>query len=177
LWDISNHNAITHQILAGHPSGVNAVAFSEGGDKIISGCFGNQNNLILWDISNPNAITHQLLAGHPIGVTTVALSADGNKIISGSQSNQNNLIVFLLLSTEEKKTLDNCTLTQAQFIYQITLASKRGSQIEIKSPFALAIYNSLPSNIQKLLQLRFKIKLTTEQQQGKCLNPLGCVIF
>src|SRR5579863_5742517 len=56
------------QGLLEHPRAVRAVAFSPDGKRIVSGGFGDDNNLILWDVSNPNNITHQVLEGHPSGV-------------------------------------------------------------------------------------------------------------
>src|SRR3990172_245065 len=92
---------ITHQVLAGHPNNVNTVALSPDGSKIVSGCWGQRNNLILWDISNPGAITQQVLAGHPNDVNTVAFSPDGNRIISGCWGQQNNLILWNVSNPEE----------------------------------------------------------------------------
>ncbi len=80
--------------LVGHPDTVYSVAFNYDGTKIVSGCKGHQNNLILWDISNPHNIVYQTFVGHPSRVNSVAFNHDGTKIISGCDGNQNNLILW-----------------------------------------------------------------------------------
>jgi WD40 repeat protein len=82
------------QVLVGHSGGVRAVAFSFDGKRIVSGGFGDQNNLILWDMSDPNNITHQVLQGHQASIYAVAFSPNGNYIVLGCQGDQNNLIVL-----------------------------------------------------------------------------------
>jgi WD40 repeat protein len=94
LWDVSNPNNITHQVLEGHPSGVIAVAFSLDGKYIVSGGFGDERNLIVWNLNNPNNITHQVLEGHQGSIYAVAFSPNGNYIVLGCQGDQNNLIVL-----------------------------------------------------------------------------------
>src|SRR3990172_6290775 len=157
LWDISNPGAITQQVLAGHPNAVRTVAFSPDGSKIVSGCLGQRSNLIVWDISNPGAITHQVLAGHPNAVFSVAFSPDGKMIVSGSNGQQSNLILHQLIAVAEEKALQNCNSAQAQFLYQLCLASVRGFSIQLTSPYAMGMLDGLSPIIQKLLRERLGI--------------------
>jgi WD40 repeat protein len=80
--------------LVGHPDTVMAMAISPDGTKLISGCDGEQNNLILWNISNPQKISYQVLVGHPGTVLSVAFSPDSKHIISSSDTVNNNLILW-----------------------------------------------------------------------------------
>src|SRR3990170_3989866 len=157
LWDISNPGVITHQVLAGNPDNVFSVAFSPDGSKIVSGCLGQRSNLIVWDISNPGAITHQVLAGHPNAVFSVAFSPDGKMIVSGSNGQQSNLILHQLVAVAEEKALQNCNSAQAQFLYQLCLASVRGFSIQLTSPYAMGMLDGLSPIIQKLLRERLGI--------------------
>lgn len=92
--------------LVGHPAQVNVAAFSSNGKKIISGCHGNQDNLIVWDISDINNVTHKVLIGHPDDVSAVALSSDGKRIVSGCLGDQDNLILW---DSETGKKIQNLT--------------------------------------------------------------------
>ena len=67
--------------LVGHPESVTSAAFNSAGNKIVSGCLGAQNNLIVWDISDSTAITQQPLTGSMVDVWSVSFSRDGTKII------------------------------------------------------------------------------------------------
>ena len=73
VWDMSNPNNITHQMLVGHSRSVHSVTFSSDGKRIVSGSSGDQNNLIVWDMSNPHNIIHQALVGSSSDVNSVAL--------------------------------------------------------------------------------------------------------
>ena len=53
LWDITDLSNITRRELVGHPRDVYSVALSYDGTKMVSGCYGSQNNLIVWDASDP----------------------------------------------------------------------------------------------------------------------------
>ena len=60
--------------------GVNSVAWSPDGTKIVSGS--DDNTIRVWDVSNND---HIKLEGHTEGVWSVAWSPDGTMIVSGSE--------------------------------------------------------------------------------------------
>ncbi len=66
--------------LAGHTMGVNSVAYSPNGTKIISGSL--DNTVKIWDANTGQCL--QTLEGHSDDVNSVAYSPDGTKFISGS---------------------------------------------------------------------------------------------
>lgn len=70
------------RVCVGHPTDVLSVAFSPDGKKIVSGCAGDNNNLIVWDVSDRNNITGTILNGHPGDVLSVAFTRDGMSIVS-----------------------------------------------------------------------------------------------
>ena len=49
---IAKYAVQRRKILLGHQNDVQSVAFSPDGTKIVSGCVGKENNLILWDVSS-----------------------------------------------------------------------------------------------------------------------------
>ena len=67
--------------LEGHRSGVDSVAFSPNGQRIVSGS--EDSMLRLWDAQTGAAIG-QPLKGHVTRVSSVAFSPDGQRIVSGS---------------------------------------------------------------------------------------------
>jgi len=69
-----------------------SVAFSPDGKKIVSSCWGGQNNLLVWDADTGRQISN--LVGHPYGVASVAFNPDGKKIVSGCEGAHNNLMVW-----------------------------------------------------------------------------------
>jgi hypothetical protein len=66
--------------LAGHTEGVQAVALSADGRRVVSGS--GDNTLKLWDLESGAEL--MTLAGHTSFVAAVALSADGRRALSGS---------------------------------------------------------------------------------------------
>ncbi|NEQ19179.1 MAG: hypothetical protein F6K28_04675 [Microcoleus sp. SIO2G3] len=64
-----------------HTNGVNSVAFSPNGEKIVTGS--NDQTVRLWDASTGKPIGQPLI-GHTNGVNSVAFSPDGEKIVSSS---------------------------------------------------------------------------------------------
>ena len=161
---------------------VNSVAFSPDGSKIISGGGGmgidgrHKSSLILSDISDPKNISHQILGGHSKAIYSVAFSSDGTKIVSGGLGN---LVLHELLSPEEKKALENCTSAQAQFLYQLCLTSTRKFSIELKSPYAIGVFDTLSPLIQKKLQRIFNLSIIPmpDTQQRPKGHKGDCVIF
>ena len=77
------HRAFTHPcerlLFAGHSGGVWSVAFSPGGDRIVSG--GDDGTLRLWDLEGRQI--GGAFAGHSGGVGSVAFSPGGDRIVSG----------------------------------------------------------------------------------------------
>ncbi|WP_242482094.1 caspase family protein [Trichormus variabilis] len=67
-------------IIQGHESGVNSVAFSPDGQRIVSGS--GDKTLRLWDVNGQPI--GQPLIGHEGAVKSVAFSPDGQRIVSGS---------------------------------------------------------------------------------------------
>ena len=76
-----NWSAIQN-ILAGHSSNVNSVAFSPGGSRIVSGS--SDETIRLWDAATGDGIGKPL-EGHSSSVFSVAFSPDGSRIVSGSE--------------------------------------------------------------------------------------------
>ena len=81
LWDTGTGAAIGEP-LAGHRSGVNSVAFSPDGQRIVSGSW--DQTVRLWDVETGVAIGEPLI-GHGSDVYSVAFSPDGQRIASGSR--------------------------------------------------------------------------------------------
>ena len=68
------------QTLTGHTAGVNSVAFSSDGQRIVSGS--RDKTLKIWDANTGKEL--QTLKGHTSYVYSVAFSPDGQRIVSGS---------------------------------------------------------------------------------------------
>ncbi|KIK50689.1 hypothetical protein GYMLUDRAFT_134386, partial [Collybiopsis luxurians FD-317 M1] len=69
-------------ILVGHERGINSVAFSQNGRRIVSGS--DDGTVRIWDAEIGNALGKPL-KGHNHWVQSVAFSPDGRRIVSGSQ--------------------------------------------------------------------------------------------
>ncbi len=69
------------KVFDGHRDYVNVVAFSQDGNRIVSGSDGTQNNLILWNGRTGKQI--KVLDGHRNYIKAVAFSLDGEYIVSG----------------------------------------------------------------------------------------------
>ena len=70
--------------LEGHEGGVNSVAFSADGTRIVSGSF--DKTIRVWDAGTGKSVMEPL-RGHKGRVNSVAFSADGTRIVSGSDDN------------------------------------------------------------------------------------------
>jgi len=68
------------QTLTGHTRGINSVAFSNDGTRIVSGTY---NEIKIWDAQNGGAAL-QTLSGHTSYVWSVGFNNDGTRIVSGS---------------------------------------------------------------------------------------------
>ncbi|KAJ3995205.1 WD40 repeat-like protein [Lentinula boryana] len=68
-------------ILKGHTQGIDAVAFSPDGKRIVSGS--RDESIRIWNADTGEAIGDPL-QGHSHGVSSVAFSPDGKRIVSGS---------------------------------------------------------------------------------------------
>jgi WD40 repeat protein len=68
--------------MTGHDSGVNSVAFSHDGSRIVSGSW--DTTLRLWDAKTGQPIGAPL-TGHDSGVHSVGFSLDGARIVSASE--------------------------------------------------------------------------------------------
>ena len=73
--------ALEQNLLQGHTSGVNSVAFSPDGRSIVSGS--DDRSVRLWNAETRQPIG-QPLQGHTGSVLSVAFSPDGRRIVSGS---------------------------------------------------------------------------------------------
>jgi WD40 repeat protein len=68
-------------VLAGHENGVDCVAFSRDGKKIVSGSW--DKTIRIWNAETGGVISGPF-KGHKSGVNSVMFSPDGNHIVSGS---------------------------------------------------------------------------------------------
>ena len=84
LWDLTNKDAITSQLLLGHAKPVESVFLTEDGNW---GVTGSENGTVrLWNLANKDAITSRLLLGHRELVESVACTADGNWVLTVSSA-------------------------------------------------------------------------------------------
>jgi WD40 repeat protein len=85
LWDAESGRLI--HTFEGHTDGVNAVAFSPDGMRLLSGSgsVGEGAELKLWDAASGQLL--RTFDGHSRGVTSVAFSPDGTRLLSGSNDN------------------------------------------------------------------------------------------
>ena len=137
--------------LVGHPNYIFSVAFSPDGTKIVSSCWGDQNNLIIWDAITGKRLCN--LVGHPNNVMSVAFSPDGKKIVSSCWGGQNNLLVWTLLTDQEELLLErinNYTTEHIRLIYQLCSELAKGSIKQLAGD-RLALYQTLPQEMQLLL--------------------------
>ncbi|KIN97133.1 hypothetical protein M404DRAFT_37720, partial [Pisolithus tinctorius Marx 270] len=75
---------VEQQLLQGHASEVQSVAFSPDGKRIVSGS--RDKTVRVWDVEGGVQIGNPL-EGHSDGVYSVAFSPDGKRIVSGSEDN------------------------------------------------------------------------------------------
>jgi len=99
--------------------------------------------LVLFDVKSG---TFRKLNDFP-GILKVAFSSDGTKVIGGDQ--YKDVIMQVLVSDEEEKSLYDCDLATALFLYKLCLAPK--DKITILSDSERDIFNSLPKFVQDLL--------------------------
>lgn len=78
IWDIDSEE--NNLVLPGHTDGVNSVAVSPDGKKIVSGS--NDSTIMVWDFESGRTIL--VLDEHEGRVGSVAISPDGKKIVSSS---------------------------------------------------------------------------------------------
>ncbi|KAF9544390.1 WD40 repeat-like protein [Agrocybe pediades] len=80
IWDIHARTTICGP-LVGHSTWVSALAFSQGGKKLISGSY--DTTIQIWDVDTGNLVAGPF-EGHTLTISSLALSSDGIKLISGS---------------------------------------------------------------------------------------------
>ncbi|KAF4609693.1 hypothetical protein D9613_011929 [Agrocybe pediades] len=80
IWDIHARTTICGP-LVGHSTWVSALAFSQGGKKLISGSY--DTTIQIWDVDTGNLVAGPF-EGHTLTISSLALSSDGTKLISGS---------------------------------------------------------------------------------------------
>jgi TIR domain/WD domain, G-beta repeat len=69
--------------LAGHTGGVNAIAFSPDGQRVLTGS--DDNTAKLWDAATGKAVA--TFDGHTGALRSVAFSPDGQRVLTGSDDN------------------------------------------------------------------------------------------
>ena len=80
LWGKAFNKLRYTRTLFGHSAGVNSVAWSSDGTKLVSGSY--DQTLKIWDAKTGTEMRH--LAGHTDSVNSVAWSPDGHTIVSAS---------------------------------------------------------------------------------------------
>ena len=78
VWDLAS-GRLEHT-LKGHTGGVNAVAVTPDGQRIVSGS--DDHTVRVWDLASGRL--ERTLKGHTGAVNTVAVTPDGQHIVSGS---------------------------------------------------------------------------------------------
>jgi WD40 repeat protein/V8-like Glu-specific endopeptidase len=81
IWDARSGAEL--KVLRGHEYGVNSVAFSSDGTRIVTGSL--DKTARIWDALSGAEI--KALRGHENGVTSVTFSTDGTRIVTGSFDN------------------------------------------------------------------------------------------
>ena len=82
LWAKVRDKSAVIRTLDGHTSGVNSVAITPDGTKIVSGS--SDHTIKVWDIASTGGRLLNTLEGHSSSVSSVAITPDGPKIVSGS---------------------------------------------------------------------------------------------
>jgi WD40 repeat protein len=78
LWDVASGRAL--RTLSGHNGFVESVAFSPGGESLVSGC--QDGSIKFWDVAN--GLEVKTLSGHTHSVNGVTFSPNGKLIASAS---------------------------------------------------------------------------------------------
>jgi WD40 repeat protein len=86
--------------LNGHTGGVNGVAFSQDGRRVVSGS--EDNTLRIWNVETGEE--EKKLEGHSHYVTSVAFSQDGRRVVSGSEDKT--VRIWNVETGEEEKKLE-----------------------------------------------------------------------
>ena len=177
LWNIVNPKEIKYKYLEDFYH-IYAVAFSPDGKRFAAGYQPRllfpldprksglvqpqprpselRGYLTLWDISNPEEPKYTILPGHT-AVTSVAFGRSGRSLVSIGDG-----IVRLhryLLFLEEEEALNKCNFAQAQFLYNLYLASAQGFLVRLRTPYERKMFDGLPVMIQKFLINRLGITL------------------
>jgi len=82
VWEVSSGKQVL--LLSGNSEGVQSVAFSPDGTKVLTG----SDSVRLWDITTVN---QQFTFSAPAGITASALSADGKAILVGDEDGNTGL--------------------------------------------------------------------------------------
>ncbi len=90
IFDIGNLKKITTTPLQGHPASIQSVAWSN--KYILSGCEGNQKNLILWQVY-PNGVVPIMIPNNLNSINAVAISPNEKMIAFGGEGEKNNLFL------------------------------------------------------------------------------------
>jgi WD40 repeat protein len=163
LWDISNVNNITSNVLIDNVAdlgigmtiaagGINCVLFSHDDKKI---ALGHNDGFILLDINDPN---NRVVVNKFGVVFSMSFNPNDRQIVTGGRSGilvGKNLNLWTLLTNQEEallKQIQNYNADQVRLIYQLCLQSIKKQAIELKKGSEeYKIFMTLPEDMQKLL--------------------------
>src|SRR5262249_41046362 len=107
LWDLAPEQM---SVLLGHTEGVNSVAISPDGMRVLSGS--EDWTLRLWDLSTGQTL--KVLQGHSAAIRSVAFSPNGKQALSGSADGT--VLLWDLATGDTLQTLTGrSAITSVQF--------------------------------------------------------------
>jgi WD40 repeat protein len=129
-------------ILYGHTKGVNSVAFSSDGLRIVSGS--SDNTVRIWDAIS--GTMQNTLEGHTCPVHSVAFSSDGLRIVSGS--GDNTVRIWDAISGTIQNTLEG----HASSVTSVAFSSDGLRIVSSSGDNTVRIWDAISGTIQHTLE-------------------------